>query len=92
MTAIENVRNFVAGIAGWFEEDDSDETTIRYFTRQHGSVYDEKPGVPDLWLAREIGRAVEKEFPNVRHSIETVDEWTHLNLEINPSSDTAEKT
>jgi hypothetical protein len=81
-TLIEQVRQFVALIAGWFEEDDSDETTLRYSTREHGSVYDEEPGQEDVRQARRIGRTAELRFPGLRVTVETVDEWTHLNLHL----------
>lgn len=82
MNQATEIRAFVDRILGWFTEDDSDETTLRYSTREHGCVYHEEPGAEDIRAARRIGRTAAMRFPGLRVTVETVDEWTLLNLHL----------
>jgi hypothetical protein len=61
-----------------------DEETPRHLglsTRDHGSVGDEEPGEQDIRNARSLRDVIKERFPDgFRYEIDTVDEWTWLNI------------
>ncbi len=62
------------------EEIDAGRNQISFSTRDGGDVGEEMPGTADIAAANRAARDIHSRFSNVRASIETVDEWTHIDL------------
>lgn len=61
-----------------YDEDDTEEILLK--TRENGNVGDEEPGDKDITEAERVQKLIKKKFPDLRVSIEEVDEWVHLNI------------
>ena len=83
------INSFIKKSRTWFSIDttpDANQNPQRwsYSTRDNGSVGDEVPGQEDIREARRLQTLVERQFSNVRVTVETCDEWTNLNLTCYP--------
>lgn len=59
-----------------------DDDSLSFGTREHGNVGSETPGKKDIQDAKRLKSALSKQFNNIDIEIETVDEWTHLNINL----------
>jgi len=82
MTNIKNeILEFVKSNS-YLDEGDHDDDALRFETRRHGNMSVDEPGEADLFEAENIGNIVKKKYPNTTISVEAVDEWTMLRIEI----------
>lgn len=56
--------------------------TICLSTRDYGNVGEETPGEEDIKAGRALIARIERECPNVRGTLETVDEWTNVEFSV----------
>ena len=61
-----------------YDEDDEDEILLQ--TRENGDVGYEEAGDKDIAEAERVQKLIKNKFPDLRVSIEEVDEWVHLNI------------
>lgn len=78
---LKNVHKFLNSQRTWFQDDDSDEKTVVFTTRDNGDVGSEEPGEEDFKEAQRLAKLVRKKFKNkVNVQIDDVDEWTFLEV------------
>lgn len=78
---IQEIAKFAAKASG-FDLDSIDGETIQLSTRANGDVGSETPGKEDIRTAFAAAREIHERFPQANCSIDTVDEWTNLAVEI----------
>jgi hypothetical protein len=61
-----------------YDEDDTEEILLQ--TRENGNVGYEEAGDKDIAEAERVQKLIKNKFPDLRVSIEEVDEWVHLNI------------
>ena len=61
-----------------YDEDDTEEILLQ--TRENGDVGYEEAGDKDIAEAERVQKLIKNKFPDLRVSIEEVDEWVHLNI------------
>jgi len=61
-----------------YDEDNTEEILLQ--TRENGDVGYEEAGDKDIAEAERVQKLIKKKFPDLRVSIEEVDEWVHLNI------------
>lgn len=62
-----------------YDEDDLEEIMLN--TRENGDVGYEEAGDKDIAEAERVQKLIKNKFPDLRVSIEEVDEWVHLNIQ-----------
>lgn len=66
----------------WLDYDGKEGDTLLFSTRNHGDVYNEKYGKEDAIEGKRIKTLLAKKFPELKTSLEDVDEWIHLNIKV----------
>ena len=61
-----------------YDKDDTEEILLQ--TRENGDVGYEEAGDKDIAEAERVQKLIKNKFPDLRVSIEEVDEWVHLNI------------
>jgi hypothetical protein len=64
------------------EKDGRGYGTICLSTRDYGNVGEETPGAEDIKAGHALIARIERECPNVRGTLETVDEWTNVEFSV----------
>ena len=78
------VKAFLKPIMGWFDIEEENADGLELATRDHGSVGEEQPGMPDIILARKIKQQLIAEYgaAAIDVEIEYVDEWVQVGIRL----------
>ena len=79
---IKKIIDFVDNFDTTLTINNTDDDSLSFGTREHGNVGSETPGKKDIQDAKRLKSALAKQFNNIDIEIETVDEWTHLNVNL----------
>jgi hypothetical protein len=80
-TDIEDVKSFIKKRRTYMDLDDETKDSLHYSTRENGDMENDEPGQEDLRHAKELGRAIHREFGHhVEVDMDYADEWTFLNI------------
>jgi len=69
----------------YFEVSDKSEHQIHFVTRENGSVGDETPGQEDYKEAQRLKKQLERDYKDIKVTIDTIDEWTDLRVDFSES-------
>jgi len=78
---IKEIQDYVYQASG-LKPDEASDTKLEFSTRENGDVYDERPGKADVVMMRDLKKGIEAKFSGALVSIEIVDEWVHLTVEL----------
>ena len=80
-TKLKNIAKFVTSKYPSFDSD-IENNILMLSTKEHGDVGEEEAGEEDIKMARKIKREIEKEFVVSKIKIETIDEFTQVNVKV----------
>lgn len=78
-----DIKEFISKARTWFDLNKMDSTSLRYDTRENGDMENDAPGKQDVLEARRLKKLLLEKYPGyIEVTIEPVDEWTMLEIEL----------